>query len=104
MSRLRLAYLALAVWGAIHPMAWFVAWFRAEGISLARLVEGWTVNAAATGLTWDLTTAATASTIWVIAETRVRRNWAALWALPATFLIGLSCGLPLYLFLRTRPV
>ena len=104
MSRLRLAYLALAIWGAIHPMAWFVAWFRAEGVSLSRLVEGWTVNAAATGLTWDLTIAATALTIWVIAETRVRRNWGALWALPATFLIGLSCGLPLYLFLRTRPV
>lgn len=104
MSPLRAVYLALAVWGAIHPMTWFVIWFRQEGLSLARLTEGWTVNAAATGLTWDLTIAATALTVWVIAETRVRRNWRALWALPATFLIGLSCGLPLYLFLRTRPV
>ena len=34
----------------------------------------------------------------------VRRNWSALVAIPATFLIGVSCGLPLYLFLRTRPV
>jgi hypothetical protein len=28
----------------------------------------------------------------------------ALVAIPATFCIGVSCGLPLYLFLRTRAV
>ncbi|HSG36474.1 MAG TPA: DUF2834 domain-containing protein, partial [Paracoccaceae bacterium] len=30
--------------------------------------------------------------------------WIALLAIPATFLIGVSCGLPLFLFLRTRPI
>ena len=41
---------------------------------------------------------------WIVAEVAVRRNWSALWAIPATALFGPGCGLPLYLFLRTRPV
>jgi hypothetical protein len=53
-------------------------------------------------LTWDLTIAAIALTVWIIAETVVRKNWLALLGIPATWCIGVSCGLPLYLFLRTR--
>lgn len=104
MSPLRLLYLALAVWGAIHPMYWFVTWFNANGWSLAAMVEAWHANAATSGLVWDLTIAAVALTVFIIAETWVRRNWIALIAIPATFGIGVSCGLPLYLFLRTRQV
>ncbi|MBT8424412.1 MAG: DUF2834 domain-containing protein [Silicimonas sp.] len=102
MSRLRMIYLGLAIWGAIHPMYYFVSYMRATGTGLSGLIDAWYVNASTTGLTWDLTIAATALTVWVIAETRVRRNWSALVAIPATYCIGLSCGLPLYLFLRTR--
>lgn len=97
-------YLGLAIWGAIHPMLWFLAWFNEFGYSLAGMAEAWHVNAATTGLTWDLTIAAISLSIWALAETYVRKNWSALIAIPATFLIGVSCGLPLYLFLRTRPV
>jgi hypothetical protein len=104
MSPLRMIYLGLALWGAVHPMAYFVAWFRANGVSLSGLLDAWHVNAATSGLVWDLTIAAIALTVWALAETWVRRNWLALAAIPATFLIGVSCGLPLYLFLRTRPV
>ena len=32
-----------------------------------------------------------------------RRTWVDLIAIPATFCIGVSCGLPLYLFLRSKP-
>ncbi len=104
MSRLRMIYLALTIWGAIHPMIWFIAWFNENSWSLAGMIDAWHANAATTGLTWDLTIAAIALTIWALAETYVRKNWSALWCIPATFLIGVSCGLPLYLFLRTRPV
>ena len=104
MSPLRLTYLALAVWGAIHPMYYFVTFMRAEGTGLRGLFEAWYVNASTHGLVWDLTIAATALTVWIVAETWVRRNWLALVAIPATFCVGVSCGLPLYLFLRTRDV
>lgn len=104
MSPLRLSYLGLALWGAVHPTLHLLGWVRANGFDLAGMVAAWQANAASTALMWDLTIAAVALTVWILAETTVRRNWEALLAIPATFLIGLSCGLPLYLFLRTRPV
>ena len=102
MSPLRMIYLALAIWGAIHPMYYFVTYMRETGTGLGGLIDAWYVNASTTGLTWDLTIAAIALTVWIIAETVVRKNWLGLVAIPATYCIGVSCGLPLYLFLRTR--
>ncbi len=97
-------YLGLAIWGAVNPMAYFAAWLGRNGFDITAMITAWHANAATSGLVWDLTIAAIALTVWVIAEVSVRRNFLALIALPATFLIGVSCGLPLYLFLRTRPV
>lgn len=97
-------YLGLAIWGAVHPMVYFAQWFAANGVDLMGMVDAWHANPATSGLVWDLTIAAVALTVWILAEVAVRRNWSALWAILATFGIGVSCGLPLYLFLRTRPV
>lgn len=104
MSLFRMIYLALAIWGAIHPMYYFVQWFQENGWDIWAMVDAWHVNAASSGLVWDLTIAAIALTVWIIVEVATRRNWGALVAIPATFCIGVSCGLPLYLFLRTAPV
>lgn len=102
MTPLRLLWLALALWGAIHPMYWFVTYMMETGTGLPGLIDAWYVNASTTGLTWDLTIAAIALTAWVIAETLRSRDWLRLLAIPATFCIGVSCGLPLYLYLRDR--
>lgn len=104
MSPLRLTYLGLAIWGAVHPMGWFLGYMRETGTGFSGLIDAWHGNRAVTGLAWDLTIAAVALTVWIVAETRVRRNWSALIAIPATFCIGVSCGLPLYLFLRAKPI
>ena len=104
MSPLRLIYLGLAIWGAIHPMYYFILWFNENGYGLSAMVDAWHVNNATSGLVWDLTIAAVALTVFIVAEVAVRRNWLALIAIPATFGIGVSCGLPLYLFLRSAPV
>ena len=103
-SPLRMVYLGLAVWGAVHPMLWFLRYMQETCTGLSGLIDAWYVNASTTGLTWDLTIAAIALTVWILAEVYARRNWVALLAIPATFCIGVSCGLPLYLFLRTRPL
>jgi len=97
-------YLALAIWGTIHPMYHFISWFNENGFDILAMVDAWHVNAATSGLVWDLTVAAVTLTVFIIAEVAVRRNWIGLIAIPATFCIGVSCGLPLYLFLRSRPV
>lgn len=99
---MRVVWLALAVWGTIHPMSWFIAWFQENSWSIMAMVEAWHANAATSGLVWDLTIAATALTLWVIVESWKSRHWWGLLAIPATFGIGVSCGLPLYLALRRQ--
>lgn len=101
---LRWLWLALALWGAVHPMFYFLRWMWTNGWSLSGLIDAWFVSDATRGLTWDLTIAAVTLTLWILAEVAVRRNWSALLAIPATFCIGLSCGLPLYLWFRSRRI
>lgn len=103
MTPLRMIFLALAIWGGIHPMIYFLQWFNENGYDIGLMVEAWHANAASSGLVWDLTIAAVALTLFILTEAISRRNWIGLIAIPATFCIGVSCGLPLYLFLRTRP-
>ena len=104
MRPLRVIFLGLAIWGAIHPMYYFMSWLAANDWDWGGMIDAWYVNDSTTGLTWDLIIAAVTLTVWIIAETAVRKNWLALIAIPATFCIGVSCGLPLYLFLRSAPV
>lgn len=102
MSPLRITYLVLTVVGTILPMMYFLPWLAANDWSLAAMIGAWNVSDATTGLVYDLTVAAVALTVWIVAEVRVRRDWSSLIAIPAIFGIGVSCGLPLYLFLRSR--
>ncbi len=103
MTPLRMIFLALAIWGAVHPMYYFIQWFQENGWSIMAMVDAWHVNTATSGLVWDLTIAAVALTVFIIAEVFSRKIWIGLIAIPATFCIGVSCGLPLYLFLRSAP-
>ena len=104
MSILRITYLLAAIIGAIMPMYHFIKWFNTFGWSLHDMSVAWNVNSATTGLVWDLTIAAIVLTIWIIAEVYTRKDyWKAPVCILATWCIGVSCGLPLYLFLRTIP-
>jgi len=78
----------------------FLALVGQNGFDLPGMVAAWHANAATSGLVWDLTIAAVALSLWILAEVVRRRHWPGLVAIPATFCIGVSCGLPLYLYLR----
>jgi len=99
-------YLVLAVAGTVLPV-WFnlSVLVRTDWATLLQITD-WRAYADSYYLTihWDLIIASLAIIVWVSAEVAVRRNWVALIAIPATVLIGISSGLPLYLFLRTRPL
>ena len=98
---MRYVYLALAVVGVL-PWVNFYRWFAAEGWNLSGMIDAWFVTEATTGLVWDLTIAAAALVVWILAETWTSRDWPRLLAIPAIFGIGVSCALPLYLYLRIR--
>lgn len=97
---MRWVFLALALWGAVHPMYHFTAYLADH--SFGEMIDAWYVNRSTEGLVWDLTISAIALTVWVVWDTVTTRDWLRLVAVPATFGIGVSCGLPLYLFFRLR--
>ena len=99
---MRIVFLLLAIWGTLHPMYYFINWFQNNSWDIMAMVDAWHVNTASSGLVWDLTISAIALTIWIVTEVVKSKNWYGLVAIPASFLIGVSCGLPLYLYMRSR--
>jgi len=100
MSKLRMFYLAMSIIGAVVPMFFVLGW--AEANALTGLFAAWAANGASTGLMWDLIISSIVFAVFALSECIARRDYFPLVALPAVVMIGLSCGLPLYLFLRTR--
>ena len=102
MSPIRILWLILCVAGVILPFRYFLKWFAENGWDIGLMVDAWHANAASSGLVWDLTVAAVTLTIWIVWDCTRKRDWPGLIAIPATYLVGVSLGLPLYLFLRSR--
>ncbi len=102
MQKLRLFYLVMSVVGAAVPLVFVFGWLQ-NGGALLGLVAAWSVNGASTALMWDMLITASVFAVFAISECIARRAYFPLVALPVTVMIGLSSGLPLYLFLRTRP-
>ena len=69
-----------------------------------RIISAPRSNGATLGLYYDLVISALALNLWIVAETYIRKDYWVLICVPAIYLIGVSCALPLFLFLRTRPV
>lgn len=101
MSKLRIFYLCMSLVGAIVPMVFLFGWLQ-DGGALSGLMAAWQQNSASAGLMWDLALSAGVFSVFALTECSARRDYFPLVALPVTAMIGLSCGLPLYLFLRTR--
>lgn len=102
MSKLRMIYLGLAVIGTLVPMYHFLPWILENGASISLLLGALKANGATTGLYYDFLISAITLNIWILVETYIRKDYWVLVCLPATYLIGISCGLPLFLFLRSR--
>lgn len=103
MTPLRALWLALAIGGAILPWIYFGRWLVENSFDLGLMLEIWNETDAGTGLVYDLTWSWLVIVIWALVESLPRRDWLSLVVIPAGFMIGVSCALPLYLFLRSRP-
>ena len=101
MSVLRGIFLAFAIWGFVYPFLHQGGWFSPDGASPLVFLYAWMDNPSIARPSWDILISVIVLTVWALAETYVRKNWIALIAIAATWTIGLACGLPLYLFLRT---
>jgi len=92
-------YLGLAVLGAVVPYLFFLEHFASAGLNPLVFVAAGFANPAAAGLTADLVLSSLVFWVFLFAAGEGRR---AAFLIPINLLIGLSCALPLYLYLRSR--
>ncbi len=92
------SFLILAILGAVIPYAFFVPFFAEHGIGISTFVLALFANGAAGGFTADLLITSTAFWIYLFVE-KVEKPWLYI---AVNLSIGLSCALPLYLYIRAR--
>lgn len=90
-------YLVLAVIGSVLPYAFFLQHFSAVGLGLPTFVAAMFDNAAAAGAATDLVISSLVFWVALFASGDGARAW---YLVPLNLLIGLSCALPLWLYLR----
>lgn len=92
-------YLVLAVLGAVIPVAFFISFALAEGVSLIAFVMALFVNGAAGGFTADLLISSFVFWVYMFSKNDGPK--------PLVFIllnccIGLSCALPAYLWMTEK--
>ncbi|MBN9480708.1 MAG: DUF2834 domain-containing protein [Bordetella sp.] len=99
---LRNFYLAMAVAGTVIPWLFFGAFFGAHGPDIPLFLQSLFANGAAGGFSADVLISIVIFWVWSWRDARERK--VARWwlVLPASFFVGLSLSLPLYLYLRER--
>lgn len=91
-------YLVLAIAGAVVPYLFFIPFFAASGLDPGDFLSGAFVNGAAGGLAADLILTSVVFWVYLFSQ-RAERIWLHVLI---NLTIGLSCALPLYLYLTTR--
>lgn len=97
---MRTVYLSMAILGAVIPYVFFLQFGVREGGDLLGFVPALFVNGAAGGFTADLLI--TSFVFWIYLFSR--KDGPTAWPFIALNLaIGLSCALPAYLYVVTKP-
>jgi len=95
-------YLTLALIGAILPYSQFLPWLSAHGLNLPLLFSELFSTRSGAFFGWDVLISAVVLIGFIRregAKQRIRFLWVPI---AATCLIGVSCGLPLFLYMRER--
>jgi len=94
--------LVIAIAGFVVPNAFVIAFLVDEGFEMGSYFSLWTASIPSTQLVVDLVIASLAFFVWAAIDgprSGVGRWWVCF---PATLLVGLCFGLPLYLWMRER--
>jgi Terpene cyclase DEP1 len=99
---MRWVYLSLAVAGAIVPFSQFIPWIAEHGLDVPLLFKELFATHVGAFFGLDVIISAVALIAFIRRE-GAARNISLIWLpIAATCLIGVSCGLPLFLYLRER--
>ncbi|WP_150522994.1 DUF2834 domain-containing protein [Roseibium sediminis] len=97
---LKTFYLVMTIVGTVIPWVFFSRFFAENGLDVPLFLQSLFANGAAGGFSADVLISIFVFWVWSFADARhlgVRTWWMVL---PAGFTVGLSCALPLYLYLR----
>jgi hypothetical protein len=95
-------YLILAIAGTLLPYSRFAPWFVEHGLDMPLFVEELFSTRIGGFFGMDVLVSAVTLIVFICREGE-RKNMRLLWLpIAATCLIGVSCGLPLFLHLRER--
>jgi len=95
-------YLALCIIGFVVPYAAFVPWVAQHGLAMRLFIQHMFANRISTFFSLDVIVSAVVLLRFTAAESArlaIPRRWLVLLA---TLLVGVSLGLPLFLYLRER--
>jgi hypothetical protein len=100
--RLRHLYLGLCVIGAVLPYSQLIPWLAIHGLDFPLLLQELFSTRTSGFFALDVVVSAVVLVVFVLSEGR-RLDLSLLW-LPilATFLVGVSLGFPLFLYMRQR--
>lgn len=95
-------YLFLTVLGAVIPFGAFLPWLMGNGLNLVSFYHSATINPVSIFAWLDVFISAIVLLIYIVVdgrENKIKHNWVAV---VATLTIGVSCGLPLYLYFKEK--
>jgi hypothetical protein len=99
---MRWVYLSLALIGTVLPYSQFLPWLAEHGPNIPLLLTELFSTRAGAFFGLDVLVSAAVLIAFILRE-GARRRMSVLWLpIAATCLIGVSCGLPLFLYLRER--
>lgn len=93
-------YLLLCIIGTILPYSQFVPWLLSNGVDLPLFFEQLFANRISTFFGMDVMVSAVVLLVFILSEgarIRLRQSWLPV---ASTFFVGVSLGLPLFLYLR----
>ena len=95
-------YLAAAVVGTVIPWLFFADFVAANGVDIPLFVQSLFSNGASGGFTADVLI--TCCIFWVWSWGDAKEHGVKSWwlTIPAVWFVGISLGLPMYLWLRER--
>ena len=99
---MRWAYLLLAVLGTVLPYSQFIPWLAEHGLNIRLMFTELFLGRVSAFFGLDAIVSALVLLVFIFSE-GTRRKIGMLWLpVAGTCLIGVSCGFPLFLYLRER--
>lgn len=98
--KLRHSFLLLSILGLILPFSQLVPWVMANGLDLHHMMQELFSTRIGAFFGLDVIVSALVVVLFVVVEGRLLRVRFWWLAILSTCLVGVSCGLPLFLYLR----